>query len=175
MNSSMQTTSGSNAPARAEMRDQIRQTIVDAQQAAFEARVQAREAQATAGGHRIVFDGGIPGAPGAPGIPGISVSTGGGPPEIPPQVEEISIAFFIMVACIVVLFPIARAFGKRIERKGEIATLNPASTEQLRRIEQAVEAMAIEVERISESQRYMAKLQSPGATGATIFGSSQSS
>jgi hypothetical protein len=31
--------------------------------------------------------------------------------------------------------------------------------EQLQRIEQAVDAMAIEVERISESQRFMAKLQ----------------
>ena len=36
---------------------------------------------------------------------------------------------------------------------------SPVMTEQLQRIEQAVDAMAIEIERISESQRFMAKLQ----------------
>jgi len=35
----------------------------------------------------------------------------------------------------------------------------PAVAGQLQRIEQAVEAMSIEVERISESQRFMAKLR----------------
>jgi hypothetical protein len=32
-------------------------------------------------------------------------------------------------------------------------------SEQLERIEQAVEAMSIEIERISESQRFLTKLQ----------------
>jgi hypothetical protein len=35
--------------------------------------------------------------------------------------------------------------------------------EQLQRIEHAVDAMAIEVERISESQRFMTKLQTGGS------------
>jgi hypothetical protein len=78
---------------------------------------------------------------------------------IPPQAVDISIAFFVMCAVMVIGWPIARALGRRLERRGEVALPNAATAEQLRRIEQAVEAMAIEVERISESQRFMAKLQ----------------
>ena len=77
---------------------------------------------------------------------------------IPPQAVDISYAFFAMVAVIFIGRPLARAFGRRLERSGQ-AALSPAVSEQLRRIEQAVDAMAIEVERISEAQRYFTKLQ----------------
>ncbi|GAC1647114.1 MAG: hypothetical protein NVS4B3_00650 [Gemmatimonadaceae bacterium] len=59
-------------------------------------------------------------------------------------------------------WPIARAFGRRIERRGDHAAIGPGLADQLHRIEHAVEAMSIEIERISESQRFMAKLQSGG-------------
>lgn len=79
----------------------------------------------------------------------------------PPQVVDIAMGFFVMCAVIVIGWPLARAFGRRLEQKGAAPTaINPAVTEQLQRIEQAVEAMSIEVERISESQRFMARLQS---------------
>jgi hypothetical protein len=69
--------------------------------------------------------------------------------------------FFIMCAVMVVGWPISRALGRRLERRGDgPAAIPPALTEQLQRIEQAVDAMSIEVERISESQRFMARLQS---------------
>lgn len=83
---------------------------------------------------------------------------------IPPQAVDISIAFFIMVAVILIGWPLARAFGRRLERRADVPALpDPAMSGQLQRIEQAVEAMSIEIERISESQRFMAKLQN-GAT-----------
>ncbi len=83
---------------------------------------------------------------------------------IPPQVVDISIAFFIMVAVILIGWPLARAMGRRLERRADAPALpDPAMSGQLQRIEQAVEAMSIEIERISESQRFMAKLQN-GAT-----------
>jgi exonuclease VII large subunit len=77
---------------------------------------------------------------------------------IPPQAVDIAIGFFVMVAVILVGRPLSKAFGRRIDRSAQ-TTVAPTSVEQLTRIEQAVEAMAIEVERISESQRFMAKLQ----------------
>ena len=83
---------------------------------------------------------------------------------IPPQAVDISIAFFIMVAVILIGWPLARAMGRRLERRADVPALpDPAMSGQLQRIEQAVEAMSIEIERISESQRFMAKLQN-GAT-----------
>ncbi len=102
------------------------------------------------------------GPPAAPLPPGIVYSTGTGNSsgsDFPPQVVDISIAFFIMVAVIVIGWPLARAFGKRLERRTDVPAVGAGTSEQLNRIEQAVDAMAIEVERISESQRFIAKLQ----------------
>jgi hypothetical protein len=75
---------------------------------------------------------------------------------IPPQAVDISVAFFVMVAFIIVGLPLARAFARRMDRKGQPA---PAAeiTPRLDRIEQAIEAIAIEVERVSEGQRYTTK------------------
>ena len=138
-------------PSGAELREQIRQTIQDAQQTAQDA---AQAARASGRSVQPVI------APIPPLPPGGAYTIH---PDfndaIPPQVVDISIAFFIMCAVMVIGWPLARAFGKRLERKGEVAALNPAMTDQLQRIEQAVDAMAIEIERISESQRFMAKLQ----------------
>ena len=57
-----------------------------------------------------------------------------------------------------VLFPIARALGRRIEGKAQAAVLPPATDARLDRIEHAVEEIAVEVERISEGQRFTTKL-----------------
>ena len=86
-------------------------------------------------------------------------------PEIPPQAVDIAIGFFITCAVIIVGWPISRALGRRFERRGAPPAIEAGMTDQLQRIEQAVEAIAIEVERISESQRFLAKLQekSPSA------------
>jgi cation transport ATPase len=80
-------------------------------------------------------------------------------PMIPPQAVDIAIGFFITCAVIVVGWPISRALGRRFERRGSTPLLDTSVAEQLQRIEQAVEAVAIEVERISESQRFLARLQ----------------
>ena len=77
---------------------------------------------------------------------------------IPQQAVDLALGFFAMIAVIMVGRPLSKAFGRRIERNAQ-AAVTTTSAEQLTRIEQAVEAMAIEVERISESQRFMAKLQ----------------
>jgi hypothetical protein len=82
---------------------------------------------------------------------------------IPPQVVDITIAFFIMIAVIVVGFPIARAIGRRLDRKPVSSPVDAGLAAQLQRIEHTVESMAIEIERISEAQRYMARLQSSRA------------
>lgn len=59
-----------------------------------------------------------------------------------------------------VLYPIARALAKRIEGKPPVAQIAPATDARLDRIEHAVEAIAVEVERISEGQRFTTKLLS---------------
>lgn len=73
--------------------------------------------------------------------------------------ELIPIVLFITVAATAVLAPLARAYARRIER-GEPGHLPLPSdvTDRLERMEQAIDSIAVEVERISEGQRFTTKL-----------------
>ena len=160
-------TQGSPAPAArpngAELREQIKQSILAAQDAARQAAVEgaghgAQTIRVTDGQSDNVY-----GGQGPARIVYTSANGHGSGPDIPPQVVDISIAFFVMCAVMVIGWPLARAFGKRLERRSDVPTVAAGTSDQLKRIEQAVEAMSIEVERISESQRFMAKLQNAAA------------
>jgi hypothetical protein len=80
---------------------------------------------------------------------------------VPHEAVVISIAFFAMIAIIIVGWPLARALARRLERK-QGASETPETRARLERIEHAIEAVAIEVERISEGQRYTTRLLSEG-------------
>lgn len=59
----------------------------------------------------------------------------------------------------VVMFPFARAVARSIEaRTNRERSLAPDVSDRLDRIERAVESVALEVERISEGQRFVTKL-----------------
>jgi outer membrane murein-binding lipoprotein Lpp len=79
---------------------------------------------------------------------------------IPPQAVDISIAFFVMVAAIIIGLPLARAFARRMDRSATKAQVSPELSGQLAQLNQAVDAIALEVERISEGQRYTTRLLS---------------
>jgi len=80
----------------------------------------------------------------------------------------VPLGFFAMVATIAVGVPLARAFARRMERESK-TKLAPEVTSRLERIEQAVDAIAIEVERISEGQRFTTKLLTERASDASRF------
>jgi hypothetical protein len=78
---------------------------------------------------------------------------------IPQQAVDISVAFFVTVAICVVGFPLARALARFIDRRGEMQRVTaPDLTPHFRQLQDSVDAMAIELERISEGQRFTAKL-----------------
>ncbi|MBA3644959.1 MAG: hypothetical protein H0W63_02155 [Gemmatimonadaceae bacterium] len=58
------------------------------------------------------------------------------------------------------MYPLLRAYAKRIERSNAGTAIPAEVTSRLERIEQAVDAIAVEVERISEGQRFTTKLLS---------------
>ena len=82
------------------------------------------------------------------------------PNDIPPHVVEVISMFLIAAVIIIVGFPIARAIGRWMDRRGAPAPVSAELAAQMNRIEQAVDTMAVEVERISEAQRFQAKLLS---------------
>jgi hypothetical protein len=73
--------------------------------------------------------------------------------------EPIFICFILFVMSPIAL-SISRLLWKRGSRKIVAPVAAPESTERLERIEQAVDAIAIEVERVSEGQRFVTRLLS---------------
>jgi hypothetical protein len=65
-----------------------------------------------------------------------------------------------MVFVLVLVFGsiLIRSYTKRTQERDALPRANPETDERLERIEQAVDAMAVEVERISEGQRFVTKL-----------------
>jgi hypothetical protein len=150
---------------REQLRENIRHSIEDAtiaaDQAANRALIAVDGRQVTVNGRTITVGPNVPGVPQPPALPGGVVVRGYDSEHIiPSQLVDIALAFMLMIAVIIVGLPLARAFGRRIERRADSPAVGPGLADQLQRIEQAVEAMSIEVERISESQRFMARLQS---------------
>ena len=81
------------------------------------------------------------------------------PLDIPPRLENLGYALFLMIAIIAVGKPLARALGSVIERRSLKPAMPAEFGARLERIEQGIESVSIEVERISESQRYLLKMQ----------------
>ena len=77
-----------------------------------------------------------------------------------PRQEKMMFGGFVIavLAAVVILYPLMRALARRLEGGGRSAALDTGSAERLQRIEQAVDAMAIEIERISEGQRFTTRL-----------------
>ncbi|HEY0969587.1 MAG TPA: hypothetical protein VGE02_01285 [Gemmatimonadales bacterium] len=85
--------------------------------------------------------------------------------EVPPTIihrsgpdEDVIVVGLFMAA--LVLFPLSIAYARRLWKRGAAAvTALPAELmHRLTRIEQGMDAMAIEVERISEGQRFMTRI-----------------
>lgn len=72
----------------------------------------------------------------------------------------IPISGMIMILGIVLGVPLVRAYTKRLESHPPASLPAGDITARLERIEQAIEAMATEVERVAEGQRFTTKLMS---------------
>lgn len=147
--------------SREQLQQQIQQTVRDAQIAAEKA---AQEAAATRQ-HTIV----IPTPPNLPGGAGTTVQWN--PNDmIPARAESISIAFFIMIAAIIIGLPLMRAIARRIDRGAPAPVQFPNELkEQLNHLSQSVDAIAIEVERISEGQRFTTKMLADRPREGTVL------
>lgn len=143
-----------------EIRETVREAQADARQAAEEALKQRPE---------VVVVPRLPPLPPTPGQTVVQYPTD----FIPQRAETISIAFFVMFAAIIIGLPIMRALARRIERGAPPPTVPREVSDQLQQIVQSVDAIAIEVERISEAQRFTTKLLTDRERQATQLGGGQ--
>lgn len=77
--------------------------------------------------------------------------------QLPEGLVDMMMVIFGFVAVVSIGTPLAKAFAKRWERKGE-REQQLHLAQRLEAIEQAIETVAVEVERISEGQRFTSKL-----------------
>ena len=68
--------------------------------------------------------------------------------------------------------PVARAYSRRVDAEAKNPRVPTDVANRLERMEQAIEAVAIEVERISEGQRFTTKLLSETRNAAIAPASS---
>jgi hypothetical protein len=77
------------------------------------------------------------------------------------QTTAVSIVFIVAV-----LGPLTASFGRMLWRRTSKPAMPPGwydASQRLERLEQAVDTIAVEVERVSEGQRFMTKLMTQGA------------
>jgi hypothetical protein len=127
-------------PAARPSREELRQQILDAMQAAKEAAQQAQAEQQAVTVQR-------PPPPFGP-LPDQG---------IPENVLILMIVLAALTAATLIFRPLMLALGRRFERRGGPPPETPDMAPRLDRIEQAIEAIAVELERISEGQRYVTK------------------
>ena len=70
--------------------------------------------------------------------------------------------------------PLVRAYSRKMDAESRNPRIPSEVSSRLERMEQALEAVAIEVERISEGQRFTTRLLSEGRGDARQIQSSQS-
>ena len=148
-----------------------------------DAAVMARQAPSADGAPTAPTAPTAPDAPGAPVALG-PVPPGGGrlivdrqgdrtvftsvamPPEVlslAQTAEETAIGLVGLLAAIIILGPFARMFARRMDRHTEIKAVGENAQvlqhqHQLQQLQQSMDAMSVEVERIGESQRFQSKL-----------------
>src|SRR5262249_51448388 len=70
----------------------------------------------------------------------------------------IPIVLFICGAAAAIFVPITRAIAREIDGQGGGSSVPPELAAQIERMEHAIDSIAIEVERISEGQRFTTRL-----------------
>lgn len=169
------------ADIAAQVRAQVQQQLQDAGVSAQKAKAvadraaqgaksgleQAGRVNISKNGSHVVID--VPDIPQVPQVPlaplapiaapAIATIPPDLPLDIPPRIEHLGYAFLLMLAVIAVGKPLARALGSLIERRALKPAMPAEFGTRLERIEQGIESVSIEVERISEAQRYLLKVQ----------------
>jgi hypothetical protein len=71
---------------------------------------------------------------------------------------------------IVLGLPLVRAYTRRLELQAQQPRVDPEVAARLERMEQAIDAIAVEVERIAEGQRFTTRLLSERASAGQPIG-----
>lgn len=158
---------GGGGASPAEQAQEAQAAAAEARARALEAAVEARAAAEAAGqagpneavvrvgpdGPLVIRDG--------PNGDMVVIDEGAIPPWLndgpPVGVFMIPITLFICLAFIIVGLPIARAFARRMDSRNAMQAAVAPSAE-LRQLQTSIDTMAVEIERMSEHQRFLTRV-----------------
>ena len=109
----------------------------------------------------VIRDGKTTVLDGAPNVDGLTTSSGFPlPMDIPPNVYMLAKDGIIGFTLMIIAFPVFGFLKSLVNLRPASKSALPSrdTTDRLQRIEAAVEAMSVEVERISEGQRFVTKV-----------------
>ena len=92
------------------------------------------------------------------------LTTAGLPPDVmllTQRAQETAFGLMGLLAVIVILGPFARMWARRIDKRADLERVDNSAQllqQQLHQLQQSMDAMSVEVERISESQRFQSRL-----------------
>ena len=88
----------------------------------------------------------------------------------PAELEDLIATCVISIIALGTILPLARAFARRLSQpKAPAAQLRAGEdSDRLDRMERAIEAIAVEVERVAESQRFLTRLLASGEGERTV-------
>ena len=123
----------------------------------IDGRIEALDAQMAAADAQVAS---------AAAVPGAIIERPPPPREGPPEEVFVLGGIFLFVA----IFPISIAFARRIWRRSAaaVAALPHDIVERFTQIDQAVESIAVEVERIGEGQRFITRVLSEQGRPALV-------
>ena len=126
----------------------VNKTGIEQRVTELDARISLLDKQIAESEARVAVAAGVPGAV----VPDRPPPRREGPPE------EVFVLAGIFI--VVVLFPLSIAYARRLWKRGAaaVASLPAELAERLTRLEQGMDAVAMEVERIGEGQRYMTRM-----------------
>ena len=84
----------------------------------------------------------------------------------------VPLAFFAMITAVSIGVPFVRAVVRRMDRAPS-ASMSPEVVARLERMEQAIETIAVEIERLAEGQRFTTRLLAERAGVAASVAASQ--
>lgn len=127
----------------------VERTGLEARLKDTDARITALDAEIAAADQRVATAAAVPGATIEP--PRVNVVRNG-----PPEEAWFLGGMFIFL----VMMPMAVAYARRLWRRpvSMTAEMPPELTDRLNRLEQAVDAVAVELERVGEGQRYVTRV-----------------
>lgn len=128
----------------------VERTGLEARLKTADARIASLDAEIAAADQRVATAAAVPGATIEP--PRVNINRNG-----PPEEAWFLGGMFIFF----VMMPIAIAWARRLWRRGPVSMMTempPELTDRLSRLEQAVDAVAVELERVGEGQRYVTRV-----------------